>query len=124
MSESAHRELIVWQKSIDLAEEIYRLARMLPKEELFSLSNQMRRAAVSIPSNIAEGQDRRSTKEFMHYLHMARGSRSELHTQLIICVRVGYLVEADISSAMALLQEIGKMLNALIATLKAKADRC
>ena len=116
-----YQDLVVWQRSMDLAEEVYRLARMLPKKELLELSSQMRRAAVSIPSNIAEGHDRKSSKEFIHFLTVARGSRSELETQLAICVRVGYLSESDISSAIALLREIGKMLNALIAKLSARS---
>ena len=73
----------------------------------------MRRAAVSIPSNIAEGQDRTSQKDFARFLAMARGSRAELETQLIICVEVGYLTQTDIAIAQQLLEEIGKMLNSL-----------
>jgi len=115
---SSYQDLIVWQKAMDLAQEIYKLAKRLPKEELFSLSNQMRRAAVSIPSNIAEGQDRNSTKEFISFLSIARGSRAELETQLQLCVRVGYLAESDSLDARQLLREIGKMLSGLIARLK------
>ena len=118
MAASSYQDLIVWQKAMDLTQEIYRLTRKLPKEELFSLSDQMRRAAVSIPSNIAEGQDRNTAKEFLNFLAIARGSRAELETQLQICVRVGYLADTDILEARQLLVEIGKMLSALISKLK------
>ncbi|MDR2861886.1 MAG: four helix bundle protein [Syntrophobacterales bacterium] len=109
-----YKDLIVWQKAMELTQEIYRLAKQLPQEELFSLSDQMRRAAVSIPSNIAEGQNRNSSKEFLNFLSIARGSRAELETQLQICVKVGYLADKDILEAAQLLSEIGKMLGSLI----------
>ena len=118
MVASSYQDLIVWQKAMELTTEIYRLVKKLPKEELFSLSDQMRRAAVSIPSNIAEGQDRNSSKEFVNFLSIARGSKAELETQLQICVKVGYLADTDISEAAQLLKEIGKMLSALISKLK------
>ncbi|MDR4508690.1 MAG: four helix bundle protein [Candidatus Brocadiaceae bacterium] len=102
---------------MELARVIYLLVKKLPKEELYSLSDQMRRAAVSIPSNIAEGQARNSTKEFLQFLAIARGSKAELETQLLLCVKVGYLADTDISEAMRLLQEIGKMVSALTKTL-------
>ena len=105
---------------MDLIEEIYRLVKRLPKEELFSLSDQMRRAAVSIPSNIAEGQDRNSDRDFIRFLVIARGSKAELETQLRICVRVGYLTKLDISQAMQLLQETGKMISSLILYLQSR----
>ena len=107
------KDLIVWQKSMTLASEIYQLAKKLPKEELFALSNQMRRAAISIPSNIAEGQGRNSSKEYIQFLAIAKGSKAELETQLLLCVRINYLENADIESAISLINEIGKMLNAL-----------
>ncbi len=115
---ASYRELVVWQKAMELTVEIYRLARMLPKEEMYALADQMRRAAVSIPSNIAEGQDRNSKKEFSNYLYIARGSRAELETQLNICLKVGYLKESDVRQAMELLMAVGKMLTALIQKLK------
>lgn len=101
-----------------MAKEIYRLVKLLPKDEAFSLSDQMRRAAVSIPSNIAEGQDRNSGKEFLHFLSIARGSRAELETQIQICVMVGYLSDTDVREVNRLLKEIGRMLSALISKLK------
>ena len=117
MAVKNYRELIVWQKSMEAAKEIYSLVKKLPKEEMFALSDQMRRAAVSIPSNIAEGQARNSTKEFLQFLAIARGSTAELETQLLLCVQVGYLAPTDISALMDKLQEVSKMLNALTKTL-------
>ncbi len=111
---SSYEELIVWQKAMDLAEETYRIVKLLPKEEMYALSDQMRRAAISIPSNIAEGQARHSTKEFLNFLSIARGSVAELHTQYLICVRLQFLTNDTIKRASALLEEVGKMLNTLI----------
>ena len=113
MGGKSFHELIVWQKSMELARLVYMLVKKLPKEELFSLSNQMRRAAVSIPSNIAEGQARNFPKEFQQFLAVAQGSKAELETQLLLCVSVGYLTEADISKSIDLLHEIGKMITSL-----------
>ena len=113
-------DLIVWQKAMDLVAETYRLTRLLPSEEIYALSSQMRRAAVSIPSNIAEGQERNTTKDFINHLYIAKGSKGELETQLLVCVRLQYLMQAQISVAQSLLGEIGKMLNALIQKLSAK----
>ncbi len=104
---------MVWQKAMDVAKQIYLLVRELPKEETYALSDQMRRAVVSIPSNIAEGQARNSTKEFAHFLSIANGSRAELETQLLLCVGIGYFSEDEVSEVMTQLQEIGKMLNKL-----------
>ena len=107
------KELIVWQKAMELVAEVYRVVKKLPKEELFALSDQIRRAAISIPSNIAEGQGRNSTKEFIRFLAIAKGSKAELETQLLLCVKINYLNSAEIETAISLIHEIGKMLNAL-----------
>ncbi|MCK9256369.1 MAG: four helix bundle protein [Bacteroidales bacterium] len=107
------KDLIVWQKSMDLVEEVYRLVKNLPKEELYSLSDQIKRSAISIPSNIAEGQGRKSAREFIRFLRIARASKAELETQLLLCVRINYLNTSDIDRAIDLIQEIGKMLNSL-----------
>ena len=115
-----YEDLIVWQKAMDLVAEVYRIAKLLPSEELNALSNQMRRAAVSIPSNIAEGQERSTTKDFIKYLFIAKGSKAELETQLLICARLQYLTQSQIETAQDLLVEIGKMLNAMIKSLSAK----
>jgi len=115
-----YEDLIVWQKAMDLVAEVYKIVKLLPNDELYALSDQMRRAAVSIPSNIAEGQERNTTKDFINYLFIARGSKAELETQLLICVRLQYLNQSQIETAHGLLIEIGKMLNAIIQSLSAK----
>ena len=109
----SYKDLIVWQKAMDLVVEIYRLVESLPREEIYALSDQMRRAAVSVPSNIAEGQARNSSKEFAQFLSIAKGSVSELETQLSICTRLEYLTEAQISKAVALSDEVGKMIRSI-----------
>ena len=109
-----YKDFIVWQKSIDLAVEVYGLVKFLPNTETYALSDQMRRAVVSIASNIAEGQGRNSSKDFVHFLAIARGSQKELETQIYICIRLGYFTEEQAESALNLCEEIGKMLNSLI----------
>ena len=118
MKSDDYRNLIVWQKSMDLLVEIYKLVKKLPKEEIYSLSDQIRRAVVSIPSNIAEGQARNSSKEFYHFLCVARGSLAELETQLIAANRIGYFKECDLDISFSLLSEIKKMLSSLLNKLK------
>ncbi|MBQ7453608.1 MAG: four helix bundle protein [Selenomonadaceae bacterium] len=112
-----HKDLIVWQKSMDLLVEVYRLVKKLPKEETYALSDQMRRAAVSIPSNIAEGRGRSSEKDYLRFLFIARGSSAELETQLLVCVRLDYINEPEIETALNLCSEVGRMLNAMISKL-------
>lgn len=121
MALQTYKEFTVWQKSMDLAVEIYRLVKILPKTETYALSDQMRRAVVSIPSNIAEGQGRNSTREFINFLGFARGSQKELETQLLLCLRIGYFTEKDVSVAMNLCEEVGKMLSSLVKKLKSSA---
>ena len=113
MTVKNYKELIVWQKSMTAVQLLYSLVKKLPQEELFALSDQMRRCAVSIPSNIAEGQQRNSGTEFNRFISYAQGSRAELETQLMICVSIGYLSEDDIEPLMSLLEEINKMLSSL-----------
>ena len=107
------KDLILWQRAMDLVVEVYNLVKRIPKEELLALSDQIRRAVISIPSNIAEGQGRNSSKEFIHFLSIAKGSKAELETQLLLCVRINYLTESEIEKAMSLIEEVGKMLNSL-----------
>ena len=114
MTVQNYRELNVWQKAMDLTAEIYMLAKKLPKEETYALSDQMRRAAVSIPSNIAEGQARNSTKEFIQFLSIAKGSNAALETQLLLCVKIGYLIDTDIKQSMQMIEEIRKMILSLM----------
>lgn len=108
-----YSELIAWQKAMDLVERIYEATREFPKEELYGLTSQLRRAAVSIPSNIAEGQGRRSTKEFLHHLSYAHGSLREVETQILIAGRLGYLRRSKVVAVMSLAAEIGKLTNGL-----------
>ena len=110
----SYRDLIVWQKSMLLVKEIYSIVRFLPKEEQYALSDQMRRAVVSIPSNIAEGYGRNSTNDYIRFLNIARGSKYELETQLHICVMLNYVTKEQVELALDLTQEIGKMINALV----------
>ena len=117
MSINNYREMIVWQKSMDLVVEVYRLLKHLPREEQFALTSQIRRAVISIPSNIAEGQSRKSFKEFTNFLSIARGSLAELETQLFICERLKYLSSEQIALPLRLSDEIGRILTALISKL-------
>lgn len=114
---AGYKELIVWQVSMELVEEIYRIVKLLPKEENYALSDQMRRAVVSIPSNIAEGHGRYSAKELSHYVLIAQGSRAELQTQLEICVRLKYLTLDQTQKANDLCSTVGKMLRKLYCSL-------
>jgi len=122
MALQSYRDLEVWQKSMDLVEEIYRLTQRLPKAEIFGLTSQMRRAAVSIPSNIAEGYGRIHRKEYINHLSIAQGSLQEVETQLQITVRLQYLDREQAKQAWNQMQDIGKMLRRLIASLSAKGD--
>lgn len=115
-----YEKLIVWQKSMDLVEEVYRISKFLPENEVYGLASQMCRSAVSISSNIAEGYDRDSTKEYVHFLYIAKGSRAELNTQLTICQRTGLLSDTDLAKAVSLSEEVGKILSAIINKLKNK----
>lgn len=118
MKSSNYKELKVWQKAMDLTVEVYKLVKLLPKEETYALSDQMRRAVVSIPSNIAEGQGRNSDKEFIQFLSIARGSLWELETQIEICLRIGYIDQSLATNIYNLIAEISKMLNPLSNSLK------
>lgn len=114
----AYKDLIVWQQSMDLVEEIYKLVKRLPLEEKYAISDQMRRSAVSVPSNIAEGKSRKPVKEYIHFLSIARGSVNELNTQLLICNRVGLLTEEETGKATELCEEVGGRLYNLITKLE------
>jgi four helix bundle protein len=115
-----HKELEVWKSSIELVTEVYAVTRQFPKEELYGLTNQIRRAAVSIPSNISEGAARRTVKEFVHFLHVALGSLSELETQFIIAENLHYLDSAE--PILSRVVSIWKMLHGLTRHYQTKAD--
>jgi four helix bundle protein len=123
------RDLVVWQKAMDLVTEIYRVTQQFPKEEIFSLTSQLRRAAVSVPSNIAEGQGRITEKEFRQYLGNARGSLAEVETQINIAKNLSYLDDSNFQNLSAMVAEVGRILNGLISSVisetrvkKSKAD--
>ena len=108
-----YKDLAVWQKGIALAKAIYKLTAKFPAEEKFGLVSQMRRAAVSIPSNIAEGQARHTTGEFIQFISHAEGSTAELETQLILSVELGFTAKKQTFGEFILLDDIRRMLNGL-----------
>jgi four helix bundle protein len=109
-----YRDLIVWQKGIELAKEIYRVTRTFPASERFGLTSQLERAAVSVPSNIAEGQSRRNSGEFRQFLFQALGSLAEVDTQLVLAHELGYLKAGASDVAEALVEELRKMTYTLV----------
>lgn len=113
-----YKELLVWQKSVDFVTEIYACTKNFPKEELYTLTSQIRRSSISIPSNIAEGHSRRSTLDYIQFLKIARGSCAELETQLIISKNLNYLSLEDFQKLSETASEISKMLNAIIIKLQ------
>jgi len=115
-----YKDLEIWQMGMLLAKKVYALTKKLPKEEIYGIVSQMRRSVVSIPSNIAEGQSRNSTKEFIQFLSIAKGSSSELETQLLLCVEIEYFSREDIIESLELISNIGKMFNSLIKKLQSK----
>lgn len=114
----AHRDLRAWQSAMLLVEDVYRLTSTFPREELFGLTAQMRRAAVSAPSNMADGSARNSTKELLYFLNLATGSLAELDTQLDIAFRLHYC--SDITAVQSRLDEVSALTLALIKSLKDK----
>jgi len=113
MKTQNYKDLVVWQKGIHLAKIVYRLTQSLPPEEKFGLVAQMRRSAVSIPSNIAEGQARHTTGEFIQFISHAEGSVAELDTQLILSVELKFSDHPSVAPAFELIGELRRMLNAL-----------
>jgi four helix bundle protein len=110
---NSYRDLIVWQKGMALVKRIYQITATFPVNERFGLVSQMRRAAVSIPSNIAEGQARHTTGEFIQFVSHAEGSVAELDTQLILAIELGYCTKSEVGDVFSLIVELQKMLNAL-----------
>jgi four helix bundle protein len=115
-----HEQLDVWNKAVDLVVSVYKTTDPFPKEEKFGLTSQIRRAAVSVPANIAEGAARQSSKEFAHFLSNAQGSASELETELLIALRLGFLSEKSYRELRASLDSIGRMIVGLTKHLKQK----
>jgi len=112
-----YKDLIVWQKGMELVETVYRITAKLPASEQFGLISQMRRCAVSVPSNIPEGYGGQATGEYRHHLLMSRGSLLELETQLLLCQRLNFLTEKDTAAVLNEITEISKMLSSLISKL-------
>ena len=117
---NSYRDLIVWQKSIDLIEALHPALQRLPREELFGLNSQLRKSSLSVPSNISEGHDRNSKNEFLHFLGIARGSLAEVQTQIHVAGRLRYWPEKEVEALLARTYEISKMLTALMKSLKAR----
>lgn len=115
-----YKELEVWQRAVGLAIEAYKTSRSFPDAEKFGLTAQIRRAVTSIPANVAEGWGRGSTKEYIQFLLIARGSLMELETHAIIAQKLGYLTQEQFEAVQGHVEEIGKMLNGLIQSLKGR----
>lgn len=113
----SYRDLEVWQEAMNLVEMIYPLTDNFPSSELFGLTSQMRRASVSIPSNIAEGQARKGSREFSKHLSIARGSLAELETQLILSVRLKFVTKDDAAPIWTQMESVGKLMTALVKSL-------
>ena len=118
-----YKDLYIWEKSIEMVTKVYGLTQHFPKEELYGLTNQLRRSAVSVPSNIAEGSGRNSSKELVQFLYYATGSLSELETQLIISHNLGYLNNEQKQDIDIMLGSIFKMLSRFIQSLKDRDNR-
>jgi four helix bundle protein len=116
----SYRDLIAWRKAMSLVAELYRITKTFPRDEMYGLTSQLRRAAVSVPSNIAEGQARFSSKEFHHFLSLARGSLVEVETQLLIAEDLGYISAMGGRELLAKTAELGRVLNGLIASIRAR----
>jgi four helix bundle protein len=117
----SYRQLIAWQKAMELVVEIYRTTKTFPRDELYGLTSQLRRAAVSVPSNIAEGQARYSRREFYRYLTVARGSLAEIETQVMLVRSLDYLTSGATSLLLTKAGELGRILNGLISSTKSAA---
>jgi four helix bundle protein len=118
MSLSSYRELRVWQFGMELAEGCYRLTRAFPRDEIFGITSQIRRAAVSVPANIAEGYGRKNRGEYVQFLYVAQGSLNELETHLLLCVRIELTTQEAIAPLILLCQDMAKMIGALIRSLQ------
>jgi four helix bundle protein len=118
-----YQDLEVWQGAMDLVEDCYRLTREFPREEIYGLSSQLQRSAVSVAANIAEGRERGSTKEFLHHLSIALGSLAELETHILIARRLDYVGEEAAGQSMDKMRKTGRMLNGLRRSLQEKTRR-
>jgi four helix bundle protein len=122
MTVQSYRDLTVWQKAMDFVVECYRSCEKFPRTEQYGLCSQLQRSSVSIPSNIAEGQGRNSIKEFLHHLSISYGSLMESETQIQIACRLGYITQDHQQQRLNQAEEIGRMLNGLMAALQKRLD--
>jgi four helix bundle protein len=122
MAGQNYRDLLAWQKAMDLVVQIYRATERIPREEMYGLTSQLRRAAVSVPSNIAEGQGRRTKKEFARFLGVPHGSLREMETQLLIAGRLVYLAKSTIDELMELASQVGRLITGLHNSLRRAND--
>ena len=118
MRERSYRDLVAWQKAMDLATEVYSASRDWPKEELYGLTNQVRRAVASVPANIAEGQGRTGSNELLHHLSIAHGSLYEAETHMMLAGRLGYLDDPGMETLLRQTEEVGRLLGGLIRSLR------
>ena len=114
---TSHKDLLVWQRSMNLVETVYRLTASFPSSEQWGLVSQMRRAAISVPSNIAEGYGRQATGEYRHHVSISRGSLLELETQILLASKLKYLQPVDTESVLNEINEISRMLATLVSKL-------
>ncbi|MBU4272082.1 MAG: four helix bundle protein [Planctomycetes bacterium] len=123
MSVKDYRDLIVWQKAMNLVETIYRTTKTFPREEIYGLTSQIRRAAISIPSNIAEGNGRHTTRDYVHFLGMAYGSVKEVETQVLISERLRYINSDRSGELVQMTTEIARLISGLVNSLNRKTSR-
>jgi four helix bundle protein len=123
MTIQSYRDLKVWERAMELAEQSYALTRQFPKEEMFGMTAQIRRAGASVPANIAEGYGRDSRKEYVQFLRIAQGSLKELETHILLARRVGLCTEQAAEPVLTQADEVGKMLRALIRSLQGVGSR-
>ena len=121
-SDASFRDLKVWQRSMTLVEEIYKLTARFPRDEMFGLTAQIRRACVSIPSNIGEGKRRKRQRAFLYHLDVALGSQGEVEVQLEIALRLAFVSKADYVRCQRIVEETGRMLNGLITSMQPSED--
>lgn len=110
---TSFKDLVAWQKAMTLVTDVYRLTEQLPDHERFGLTSQLRRAAVSVPSNVAEGHGRVQKKDYQRFVDIARGSTNEIETQLLVAVNLGFLTESKVHATMTLLDELQRILKGL-----------
>ena len=118
-----HRDLIVWQKAMNLAVAVYRATAAFPRMEAFGLTAQLRKAAASVPSNLAEGSARRTSADFLSFLHIARGSQAEVDTQIRLAMSLGYLPNRSAEELLAQTEEVGRLLTAVIHGIRRRQAR-